>query len=72
MAADSPSATSAPSVSCSTATRQSGEISIGAKGTKYKIADLCLEPKSFQIEQEVSKRKGANTKGEFKCLSLLS
>ena len=40
-----------------------GEISINAKN-KFKIANLCLEPKSFQIEQEVSKRKGAVTKGQ--------
>ena len=40
-----------------------GEISINDKN-KFKIANLCLEPKSFQIEQEVSKRKGAVTKGQ--------
>jgi len=28
------------------------------KGSKYKIVDLCLEPKSFQIEEEIQKRKG--------------
>jgi len=44
-----------------------GEISISDK-SKYKIADLCFEPKSFQIEQEVSRRKGGVTKGEFKFL----
>lgn len=36
------------------------------KGTKYKITDLCLEPKSFQIEEEiVKKRTGETKKGEF-------
>jgi len=44
-----------------------GEISISDK-SKYKIADLCFEPKSFQIEQEVSRRKGGVTKGEFNFL----
>ena len=42
-----------------------GEISINDKN-KFKIANLCLEPKSFQIEQEVNaKRKGGSSKGEF-------
>jgi len=56
---------------CTELATSNGEISIGAKGTKYKIADLCLEPKSFQIEQEVSKRKGANTK-EFVDTKLMT
>jgi len=47
-----------------------GEISINDKN-KFKIANLCLEPKSFQIEQEVSKRKGAVTK-EFVDTKLMT
>ena len=41
---------------CTELTGTSGEISINSKN-KFKIADLCLEPKSFQIEQEVNTRK---------------
>ena len=41
-----------------------GEITINS-ANKFKIADLCLEPKSFQIEQEISKKKGGTTKGEL-------
>ena len=33
------------------------------KGGKYKIVDLCLEPKSFQIEEEIQKRTGETRKG---------
>ena len=33
-------------------------------GTKYKLVDFCLEPKSFQVEQETEKRKGVFVKGE--------
>mmetsp|Transcript_18030 Transcript_18030/g.14708 ORF Transcript_18030/g.14708 Transcript_18030/m.14708 type:complete len:325 (-) Transcript_18030:240-1214(-) len=47
-----------------------GEISISDK-SKYKIADLCFEPKSFQIEQEVSRRKGGVTK-EFVDTKLMT
>mmetsp|Transcript_18821 Transcript_18821/g.32637 ORF Transcript_18821/g.32637 Transcript_18821/m.32637 type:complete len:328 (+) Transcript_18821:163-1146(+) len=32
------------------------------KGKKYKIVDLCLEPKSFQVEEEKTTRKGDVTK----------
>ena len=39
------------------------EISL-SKGSKYKIVDLCLEPKSFQIEEEIQKRKGETRKGK--------
>ncbi len=39
---------------------------------KYKISELCLEPKSWQIEEEVTKRRGETKKGEmipfFACL----
>ena len=35
------------------------------KGSKYKIVDMCLEPKSFQIEEEIQKRKGEIRKGEL-------
>jgi photosystem II oxygen-evolving enhancer protein 1 len=43
------------------------------KGSKYKIVDMCLEPKSFQIEEEIQKRKGEIRKGEpiLFCLSRL-
>lgn len=41
----------------------------GSKGTiklevgkKYKMVDLCLEPKTFLVEEEVSSRKGDNKK----------
>jgi photosystem II oxygen-evolving enhancer protein 1 len=34
------------------------------KGAKYKIVDMCLEPKSFQIEEEIQKRKGEIRKGK--------
>jgi hypothetical protein len=34
------------------------------KGTKYKIVDMCLEPKSFQIEADIQKRKGEIRKGK--------
>lgn len=27
-------------------------------GKKYKIADLCLEPKSFQVEEEIQQKRG--------------
>ena len=51
---------------CTELTGSSGEISINSKN-KFKIADLCLEPKSFQIEQEVNTRKkGGNSKGELR------
>ena len=50
---------------CPELSSSTGEITINA-ANKFKIADLCLEPKSFQIEQEVNaKRKGGSTKGEF-------
>jgi hypothetical protein len=39
------------------------EITLDA-GTKYKLVDFCLEPKSFQVEQEIEKRKGVFVKGE--------
>jgi photosystem II oxygen-evolving enhancer protein 1 len=55
---------------CTELTGSNGEITIGSSN-KYKIADLCLEPKSFQIEQEVSKRKGAITK-EFVDTKLMT
>ena len=48
---------------CTELSGSNGEITINDKN-KFKIANLCLEPKSFQIEQEVSKRKGAVTKGQ--------
>jgi hypothetical protein len=35
-----------------------------SSGTKYKLVDFCLEPKSFQVEQEIEKRKGVFVKGE--------
>jgi photosystem II oxygen-evolving enhancer protein 1 len=38
---------------------------------KYKITDMCLEPKSFQIEVEVSKRRGEITK-EFVDTKLMT
>jgi photosystem II oxygen-evolving enhancer protein 1 len=34
------------------------------KGLKYKIVDMCLEPKSFQIEVDIQKRKGEVSKGK--------
>ena len=34
------------------------------KGLKYKIVDMCLEPKSFQIEVDIQKRKGEISKGK--------
>jgi len=40
-------------------------------GAKYKIVDLCLEPKSFQIEEEIQKRKGEVRK-EFVDTKLLT
>ena len=55
---------------CPELTGSSGELTIDS-ARKFKIADLCLEPKSFQIEQQVNeKRKGqAGAKGEFLFLS---
>jgi len=48
-----------------------GEITINANN-KFKVADLCLEPKSFQIEQEVNaKRKGGSSK-EFVDTKLMT
>jgi hypothetical protein len=53
---------------CTELASSNGEISINGKN-KFKIADLCLEPKSFQIEQEVNTRKkGGNSKGELHFL----
>jgi len=46
------------------------EISL-SKGSKYKIVDLCLEPKSFQIEEEIQKRKG-ETRKEFVDTKLMT
>jgi len=31
-------------------------------GKKYKFTDLCIEPKNFQVEEEVSDKKGSNIK----------
>ena len=36
-----------------------------SSGGKYKVVDFCLEPKSFQIEQETEKRKGVFVKGGY-------
>jgi photosystem II oxygen-evolving enhancer protein 1 len=47
-----------------------GELTINS-ANKWKIADLCLEPKSFQIEQEISKKKGGTTK-EFVDTKLMT
>ena len=50
---------------CTELAGSNGEITINS-ANKFKIADLCLEPKSFQIEQEVNaKRKGGVSKGKF-------
>ena len=49
---------------CTELSGSNGEITINDKN-KFKIADLCLEPKSFQIEQEVSKKKGGVSKGKL-------
>ena len=49
---------------CPELSSSTGEITINA-ANKFKIADLCLEPKSFQIEQEISKKKGGTIKGEL-------
>jgi len=35
-----------------------GEGSISVPGTGYKLVDLCLEPKTWQVEEEVSNKKG--------------
>jgi hypothetical protein len=40
-------------------------------GTKYKLVDFCLEPKSFQVEQETEKRKGVFVKGEHRAMHTL-
>lgn len=34
------------------------------EGKKYKLVEMCLEPKSFQIEEETTKRRGEVKKGE--------
>lgn len=34
------------------------------RGNRYKIVDMCLEPKSFQVEEEIELRKGQVRKGE--------
>ncbi len=39
-------------------------------GTKYKLVDFCLEPKSFQVEQETEKRKGVFVKGEQRAMHI--
>jgi photosystem II oxygen-evolving enhancer protein 1 len=55
---------------CPELTQTNGEISINDKN-KFKIADLCIEPKSFQIEQEVAKKKGGVSK-EFVDTKLMT
>jgi len=55
---------------CTELSGSNGEITINDKN-KFKIADLCLEPKSFQIEQEVSKKKGGVSK-EFVDTKLMT
>uniref|UniRef100_A0AAU8MMD0 Chloroplast PsbO n=2 Tax=Chroomonas placoidea TaxID=173977 RepID=A0AAU8MMD0_9CRYP len=42
-----------------------------ADDKKYKVTELCLEPKSFQIEEEVTKRRG-ETKKEFVDTKLMT
>lgn len=56
---------------CTELTGTSGEISINSKN-KFKIADLCLEPKSFQIEQEVNTRKKGGNSKEFVDTKLMT
>jgi len=49
-----------------------GEQSISlASGKKYKITDLCLEPKSWQVEEEVAVKKGEPVK-EFVNTKLMT
>jgi len=48
-----------------------GSDSINVEGGKYKITDMCLEPKSWQIEVEVSKKRGETTK-EFVDTKLMT
>jgi len=56
---------------CTELAGSNGEITINS-ANKFKIADLCLEPKSFQIEQEVNaKRKGGVSK-EFVDTKLMT
>jgi len=49
-----------------------GEGSIPlSSGKKYKITDLCLEPKTFKVEEEVATKKG-ETKKEFVDTKLMT
>jgi photosystem II oxygen-evolving enhancer protein 1 len=55
---------------CPEVAQTNGEISINDK-QNFKVADLCIEPKSFQIEQEISKKKGGVSK-EFVDTKLMT
>jgi len=48
-----------------------GDIAL-EKGTKYKITEFCLEPKSFQIEEEVAKKRTGEIKKEFVDTKLMT
>lgn len=41
-------------------------------GTSYKLVDLCLEPKSFQVEEEVSSKRSGEVKKSFVDTKLMT
>lgn len=41
-------------------------------GTPYKLVDLCLEPKSFQVEEEVSSKRSGEVKKSFVDTKLMT
>ena len=41
-----------------------GTINLGG-GKTYKLVDLCIEPKTFAVEEEVGSSKRGETKKEF-------
>ena len=55
---------------CPEVTSSKGKIMLD-KSHKYKVVDMCLEPKQFMVEEEVSRRKG-EVKREFVDTKLLT
>eukprot|EP00166_Cyanidium_caldarium_P004663 ctg_505.g187 len=55
---------------CPEVTSSKGKITLD-KSHKYKVVDMCLEPKQFMVEEEISRRKG-EVKKEFVDTKLLT
>lgn len=55
---------------CPEVTSSKGKIALD-KSVKYKIVDMCLEPKQFLVEEEVSRRRG-ESKREFVDTKLMT